>query len=258
MDGRPGDHPRAGLGVGQGCGGAQRLSARHQRAQPGFGNARHPHLAAPPGTAGDAARRHPACQRRRPGAHPAAHGLELRRDPSHARHPQPRLAALETPGRAHGRRKNPRSALWWKPRRRRLDAHHFAAHADFFAIGTNDLTMYTLAADRGLALGTNLYDPLEPAVLNLIRTAALAADAGWHPHLGLRRARQPRPGNAAAARPWHPPALDARQRRPRRQTRHPRGHAGAMRGHGHRCFGGHGRRRRAQDHFARLKKEPLF
>ncbi|MGO9816936.1 MAG: putative PEP-binding protein [Acidocella sp.] len=54
-----------------------------------------------------------------------------------------------------------------------------ALHADFFAIGTNDLTMYTLAADRSLPAGMKLYDPLEPAVLRLIHlTASFAADAG--------------------------------------------------------------------------------
>ena len=58
-----------------------------------------------------------------------------------------------------------------------LAAHHLARHADFFSIGTNDLTMYTMAADRGLAVGSKLYDPLEPPVLSLIRMAATAADA---------------------------------------------------------------------------------
>jgi phosphotransferase system enzyme I (PtsI) len=60
-----------------------------------------------------------------------------------------------------------------------LCAVQLARHADFFAIGTNDLTMYTLAADRGLPVGSKLYDPLEPAVLCLIhRTAQAAAGAG--------------------------------------------------------------------------------
>jgi len=60
-----------------------------------------------------------------------------------------------------------------------LSAHRLAKDADFFAIGTNDLTMYTLAADRGLPVGSKLYDPLEPAVLGLIHhTARAAIDAG--------------------------------------------------------------------------------
>ena len=60
-----------------------------------------------------------------------------------------------------------------------LKARQFATEAEFFALGTNDLTMYTLAADRGLPVGSKLYDPLEPAILNLIHmTAEAAAEAG--------------------------------------------------------------------------------
>ncbi len=58
-----------------------------------------------------------------------------------------------------------------------LSVRQLARHADFFAIGTNDLTMYTLAADRGLPVGSKLYDPLEPAVLSLIGLIAQAAAA---------------------------------------------------------------------------------
>jgi phosphotransferase system enzyme I (PtsI) len=56
-----------------------------------------------------------------------------------------------------------------------LAARHLAAQAEFLAIGTNDLTMYTLAADRGLPVGSKLYDPLEPAILSLIHMTACAA-----------------------------------------------------------------------------------
>ncbi|HQT46579.1 MAG: phosphoenolpyruvate--protein phosphotransferase [Acidocella sp. 20-63-7] len=58
-----------------------------------------------------------------------------------------------------------------------LTAHLLAPLADFFALGTNDLTMYTLAADRSLLAGAKLYDPLEPAVLRLIHMTAQAATA---------------------------------------------------------------------------------
>jgi len=60
-----------------------------------------------------------------------------------------------------------------------LLAEAFAAHVDFFSIGTNDLTQYVLAAERGNARVAVLGDALHPAVLRLIeRTARAAADAG--------------------------------------------------------------------------------
>ncbi|HET8764748.1 MAG TPA: phosphoenolpyruvate--protein phosphotransferase, partial [Rhodanobacter sp.] len=41
-------------------------------------------------------------------------------------------------------------------------------HADFLAIGTNDLAQYVLAADRGNDALDNIYTPLQPALLRLI------------------------------------------------------------------------------------------
>ena len=59
-----------------------------------------------------------------------------------------------------------------------LCADALARAADFFAIGSNDLTMYTLAADRAESAASGLYDPVHPAVLRLIRmTLAEAARA---------------------------------------------------------------------------------
>ncbi|MDQ4501330.1 putative PEP-binding protein [Sinomonas sp. ASV322] len=50
-----------------------------------------------------------------------------------------------------------------------LTAAHILAHADFASLGTNDLTQYTMAADRMLGPLATLNDPWQPAVLHLVK-----------------------------------------------------------------------------------------
>jgi len=58
-----------------------------------------------------------------------------------------------------------------------LQARQLALAADFFSIGTNDLTQYTMAAERGNELVGDLLSDPQPAVLHLIATTVAGAMA---------------------------------------------------------------------------------
>lgn len=62
-----------------------------------------------------------------------------------------------------------------------LMADRVLAEADFASIGTNDLTQYTMAADRLLGSVASFQDPWHPAVLRLIKATADGGAANGKP-----------------------------------------------------------------------------
>ncbi|MDR8394060.1 phosphoenolpyruvate--protein phosphotransferase [Aliifodinibius sp. S!AR15-10] len=56
-----------------------------------------------------------------------------------------------------------------------IKAEAFAKEVDFFSVGTNDLTQYTLAVDRGNELISELYQEVHPSVMELIHDCVVAA-----------------------------------------------------------------------------------
>lgn len=119
-----------------------------------------------------------------------------------------------------------------------LAADALAHHADFFAIGTNDLTQYTLAIDRSDDSVAHLYNPLHPAVLRLVQFAGEAANrAGIPVSICGEMAGDPRPDGPASG-PWRSRVVHVINQHSAREGTHLPDHHG--RGHAPRHGGNDG------------------
>ncbi|MGB3257843.1 MAG: phosphoenolpyruvate--protein phosphotransferase [Ornithinimicrobium sp.] len=76
-----------------------------------------------------------------------------------------------------------------------LRAEAMSVLLDFVSIGTNDLTQYTMAAERGNAGVEHLFDPLDPAVLGLV--ARVCADVAEGVSVGVCGGAASDPASAA-------------------------------------------------------------
>jgi phosphotransferase system enzyme I (PtsI) len=62
-----------------------------------------------------------------------------------------------------------------------LIADTLVSAVDFLSIGTNDLVQYALAADRNNKSVADLYSPLHPGILRMLRFVVESADAAGKP-----------------------------------------------------------------------------
>ena len=122
--------------------------------------------------------RHPALPRTpRAAAHPAARDRRRRGSPP-VKVMFPMVATLEEyrAGARDGRRRH-RGRRDARGPAVALQADAFAREVDFFSVGTNDLTQYTMAAERGNEALAGLLAGPRPPVLRLIERAVEAANA---------------------------------------------------------------------------------